>query len=121
MEHITTERIRAIIALNKSERELSQSAILEVKAWLYEPRFIGEQHIEGEIQILFPRLYEEYLQWLERRDGEQLYMIGTQVICNGMIDEVIDYVPEGTEEYEYGYRYVLREEGTQTPESVSML
>lgn len=49
-----------------------------------------------------------------------LLMIGTEVWCNGKLDEIIDYVDHDSDEYRAGYRYVLRDEGTQCPEALDM-
>jgi hypothetical protein len=51
-------------------------------------------------------------------DNVQLLPVGTKVICNGTIDVIEKHVQPGTENYAQGYRYILKEHGTQSPESV---
>lgn len=50
---------------------------------------------------------------------ENLLPVGTAVICNGSIDVIAKHVEPGTENYLQGYRYELKEHGTQSIESVS--
>lgn len=44
-----------------------------------------------------------------------LLPVGTTVICCGLVDVIEKHVEPGTENYLQGYRYELKECGTQSP------
>lgn len=50
------------------------------------------------------------------------FNIGDTVICNGSEDKIIDVVTEqDNENFEMGYRYVLENNGTQSPSSLTKM
>lgn len=50
------------------------------------------------------------------------FFVGDDVLCNGQEDTIVRLVtPEDPDNYNAGYRYVLLENGTQTPGTISKL
>jgi hypothetical protein len=50
------------------------------------------------------------------------FTIGEKVLCNGETDCIIDFVkPNDKENYQMGYRIVLKENGTQSITSITKL
>ena len=62
--------------------------------------YIEEDHVDGKLNP----------------EDQTEYEIGDEVWCDGDKDEVIDIVsPKDKENYEAGYRYILKIHGTQSP------
>lgn len=55
------ENIERIISRKKQGLDCSEQESAEIKGWLRELRMPDEQHIEADIQSLFPIEYGEYL------------------------------------------------------------
>jgi hypothetical protein len=50
------------------------------------------------------------------------FIIGEKVLCNGEADYIIDFIkPNDEENYKMGYRIVLKENGTQSINSITKL
>lgn len=47
-------------------------------------------------------------------DNVPLLPVGTTVICNGERDVIESHLPKTHPDYDFGYRYILKEQGTQT-------
>lgn len=57
--------VEEIIKAKRSGEDCSEEESAEIKGWLREYRMPGQQHIEAEIQLLFPLEYGEWLDEVE--------------------------------------------------------
>ena len=69
------------------------------------------EKLKKEYGLKYDAQNADYLRiWAEE---SQLLPVGTKVYCNGKEDVIEKHVLPDTEEFKEGYRYVLKEQGTQ--------
>ena len=54
-------------------------------------------------------------------ENRKLLPVDSKVICNGEVDVILAHLHEASESYAQGYRYVLKENGTQSEGTVTTI